>query len=95
MLQRKTKYYFESCVKGILKLLLLGFIQRNRAFQIIASNKDYCLKNEKKKKTQVPPQFLLMGATRELCLTALVQIDKREFLHFVKSVIDGAVCLGG
>lgn len=35
-----------------------------------------------------------MGATRELCLTALVQIDNRELLHFIQSIIDGAVCLG-
>lgn len=45
--------------------------------------------------TQVSPQFLLIEATRELCLTALLQLDKRELLHFTQSIIDGAVCLGG
>lgn len=35
-----------------------------------------------------------MEATRELRLTALVQIDKGELLHFIQSIIDGAVFLG-
>lgn len=87
VLQRENIVFWVIII--VQEKLLLGFVQRSRAVQIITLNTEYVFFFLKK----VPSQVLLLGATRELCLIALLQIAEGELLHFMWSIIDGAVCL--